>query len=60
LVSWQGQASTNTKWEKVDDFKQEYPEVQLADDLFLGEGGNVIDSFVGKVYRRKVVNKEVA
>jgi hypothetical protein len=60
LVSWQGQASTDTTWEKVDDFKQEYPEVHLADDLFLREGGNVIDSFVGKVYRRRVVNKKVA
>jgi hypothetical protein len=26
-VSWQGQASTDMTWEKVDDFKQEYPEV---------------------------------
>jgi hypothetical protein len=60
LVSWQGQAPTDTTWEKVDDFKQEYPEVQLEDDLFLGEEGNVIDSFVGKVYSRKVVNKKVA
>jgi hypothetical protein len=60
LVSLQGQASTDTTWEKVDDFKQEYPEVQLGDDLFLGEGGNVSNSFVGKVYHRRVVNKEVA
>jgi hypothetical protein len=60
LVSWQGQAPTDTTWEKIDDFKQEYPEVQLEDDLFLGEEGNVIDSFVGKFYHRRVVNRKVA
>jgi len=36
------------------EFKSAYPSVQLEDALFVGEGGNVIDSFVGrKYYRRK-------
>lgn len=26
-----------------------YPSVQLEDALFVGEGGNVIDSFVGRM-----------
>jgi transcriptional regulator GlxA family with amidase domain len=43
----------DTTWEKVDEFKKAYPEVQLGDELFLGEEGNVIDSFVGKVYHRR-------
>jgi hypothetical protein len=38
LVSWQGQSSTGTTWEKVADFKLAYPEVQQEDDLFLWEG----------------------
>jgi hypothetical protein len=41
----------------VDDFKKAYPEVHLEDELFLKEEGNVVDSFVGKVYRRKRLNK---
>jgi transcriptional regulator GlxA family with amidase domain len=32
-----GRASTDTTWEKVDEFKKEYPEVQ-PDELFLREG----------------------
>jgi hypothetical protein len=31
------------------DLKVRYPQVQLTDELFVGEGGNVIDSFVSKV-----------
>jgi hypothetical protein len=53
LVSWQGQFSTSTTWEKVADFKLAYLEVQLADNMFLGEGVNVVDSFIGKVYQRR-------
>ena len=30
-----------------------YPDFQLEDALFLGEGGNVIDTFVGKVYQHR-------
>jgi hypothetical protein len=59
LVSWKHRPSTETTWEKVDVFKHSYPDVQLEDTLFLGEGGNVIDSFVGKQYhRRKKLAKE--
>jgi hypothetical protein len=59
LVSWQGQSSTSTTWEKVVDFKLANPEVQLADDLFLGEEGNIVDYFIGKVYQwRRPTRKE--
>jgi hypothetical protein len=51
-VAWLGQPSTGATLEKVADFKLAYPEVQL-EDLFLGEEGNVVDSFVGKVYQRR-------
>jgi hypothetical protein len=59
-VSWQGCSSSDTTWEKFNDFKKAYPEVQLGDELFHGEGGNVVDSFVGQVYRRRRQNKEPA
>jgi hypothetical protein len=44
---------TNATWEKVADFKIAYPAVQLEYKLFLGEEGNVVDSFVTKVYKRR-------
>jgi hypothetical protein len=34
-------------------------EVQLEDDLFLEEEGNVVDSFVGKVYQRRHPTRQV-
>jgi hypothetical protein len=49
LVSWQGRLATDTTWEKVDDFKI----LILGDELFLREGENIVDLFVGKVYRRR-------
>jgi hypothetical protein len=59
LVAWQGQPSTSATWEKVADFKLAYLKVQLEDDLFLGEEGNVVDSFVGKVYQRRRPTRQV-
>jgi hypothetical protein len=52
LVQWEGRAAADATWELIDDFKKRYPEFQLADELFVREGGNVIDSFVGHHYRR--------
>ena len=54
LVQWVGRAPSDATWENLLEFKSAYPSVQLEDALFVGEGGNVIDSFVGrKYYRRK-------
>jgi hypothetical protein len=53
LVAWQGHPSADTTWEKVTEFKAAYPEVLLMDKLFLGGEGNVVDSFIGKVYHRR-------
>ena len=38
-------------WEQLEDFVATYPTVQLEDELFVGEEGNVVDSFVGHAYR---------
>jgi hypothetical protein len=38
----------------LEDFKRVYPSFQLEDELFQGEGGNVVDSFYFKhTYRRR-------
>jgi hypothetical protein len=48
LVKWTGRSEADTTWEQLEDFKQQYPRVELAD-----EGGNVIDTFVGRQYQRR-------
>ena len=53
LVWWVGRAPSDATWENLLEFKATYPSVQLADELFVGEGENVIDSFVGRKYYRK-------
>jgi hypothetical protein len=37
----------------MEDYKVSYPQVQLVNELFVGEGGNIIDSFIGKKYKRR-------
>jgi hypothetical protein len=44
-------------WEKLEEFK-DYPEMQLDGELFVGEGRNVLDSFIGKVYQRRKSSRE--
>ena len=53
LVHWDGRAPADATWEAVEDFKDRYPEFQLADELFVWEEGSVVDSFVGRQYRRR-------
>jgi hypothetical protein len=48
LVSWKDRPSSETTWEKVGIFKISYPDIQHEDELFFGEGGNVIDALVGR------------
>jgi len=53
LIHWQGSAPAEATWESLPSFVATYPDFQLEDKLFLGEGGNVTDAFVGKTYRRR-------
>jgi hypothetical protein len=53
LVKWTGRSEADMAWEQLEDFKQQYPHVELADELFVGEGGNVIDAFVGRQYQHR-------
>ncbi|XP_066333858.1 uncharacterized protein [Miscanthus floridulus] len=52
LVQWDGCSATDATWEPLADFKERYPLFQLTDELFDGEEGNVVDSFVGQQYWR--------
>ena len=40
-------------WEFLEDFKKSYPKFELEDKLFIQEGSNVVDAFIGKKYSRK-------
>ena len=53
LIKWTGRAETDTSWEQLEDFKLRYPVMTLEDELFVGEGGNVVDTFVGRQYARR-------
>jgi hypothetical protein len=53
LVHWLGCSATDPSWEQLEEFKIRYSEVQLADELFVGEEGNVIDAFLGRKYFRR-------
>jgi hypothetical protein len=52
-VGGAGKAASNASWEQLEEFNRRYPEVQLADELFVGVEGNVIDTFVGRQYTRR-------
>jgi hypothetical protein len=56
LVKWTGRAETDSTWEQVDDFKIQFPAFTLEDELFVGEGGNAVDRFVGQKYQRRKKN----
>jgi hypothetical protein len=60
LVRWEGQAPGAATWEFLEDFKQDYPAFQLEDELFVTEGGSVMDAFYGKQLGRRRKEKEQA
>jgi hypothetical protein len=39
LVKWTGISDVDTTWEQLEDFKHQFPNVELADELFVGKGG---------------------
>ena len=53
LVHWVGRPASDASWEQLEDFTQKYPLFKLADELFLAEGRNVTDAFVGCKYQRR-------
>jgi hypothetical protein len=52
LIKWTCRAEMDTSWEQLEDFKLRYPAMTLEDELFVVEGGNVVDTFVGRQYAR--------
>jgi hypothetical protein len=53
-----GREPCNTSWESLEDFKDSYPSFKLEDKLFIKEGRNVIDAFVGRQYKRRSLREE--
>jgi hypothetical protein len=53
LVQWAGLPEEEATWEKLDDFCQQFPDVQLEDELFEKAGRDVM---VGLQYARKRPN----
>jgi hypothetical protein len=53
LVHWADQPASAATWEALEEFKEAYPEFQLEGKLFQPGGGNVMDQFFGKQYRRR-------
>jgi len=56
-VHWVGCDASDSTWEKLDEFREAYPEFQLEDELFRKEGGSVADAFVGITYKRTRLKK---
>jgi transcriptional regulator GlxA family with amidase domain len=40
-------------WEQLEDFKMQFPQVELTDELFIDEGRNAVNAFVGRHYGRR-------
>jgi len=53
LVHWVSHPAADPTWDLLEDFVKLYAQWQLEDELFRGEGGNVVDAFVGRHYRRR-------
>jgi hypothetical protein len=53
LVQWAGLPTEDATWEKLDEFQQHFPDVQLEDELFEKAGRDVM---VGISYARKRPN----
>ena len=52
-MNWEGRTAADVTWEPIAKFKERYLEFELMDELFVGERGNVVDSFLGQHYRRR-------
>jgi hypothetical protein len=50
LVQWHGLSPEDATWEPLEDFKHEFPDFQLEDELFVQAGRDVM---TGLPYRRR-------
>jgi hypothetical protein len=45
LVQWEGMNQAEATWEPREDFQEHFPSFQLEDELFVGEGRNVVYTY---------------
>jgi hypothetical protein len=60
LVQCLGRAKSDASCQDFTDFKHVYRAFHLADELFVGEGGSVVNAFIGRQYQRSKHNEEAA
>lgn len=53
LVQWIHSSASEASWILLPAFCAQYLDFQLEDELFVREGGNVVECFVGKTYQRR-------
>ena len=53
LVKWAHLPVAEATWIPLTVFQETDPEFELANKLFVQEGTNVVDAFIGKKYSRK-------
>jgi hypothetical protein len=53
LVRWQGKSMAEATWEPLQQFKEDYPDVKLEDELFCQEGVVLWTPFFGRQYVRR-------
>jgi hypothetical protein len=52
LFLWEGRAPAEATWQDLEDFKQQYPDFKLEDELLWG-GGSVMDTFFSRKFERR-------
>lgn len=53
LVQWEGHSAEGATWITLDELKTVYPDFQLKDELFQGDGVSVVDSCYGRTFRHR-------
>jgi hypothetical protein len=53
LVQWEGRATAEATWYELAEFKEQFPDFKLEDELFCQRGVSDMDTFFGRQFRRR-------
>jgi hypothetical protein len=53
LVQWEGRATVEATWYELAEFKEQFPDFKLEDELFCQRGVSDMDTFFGRQFRRR-------